>query len=104
MSPKKRVRAGTNAIREIRKYQGTTDLLIRKLPFAKVVREIQLEYTSQRFKWSASALLALQEASEAYLVGLLNDANLCALHAKRTTLMVRDIHLTRRIRGQSREA
>jgi histone H3/H4 len=63
------------------------------------IREITLYYTSREFRWQRDALLALQEASEAYLVGLLEDANLCAIHAKRVTIMIRDIQLARRIRG-----
>lgn len=63
------------------------------------IREITLYYTSREFRWQRDALLALQEASEAYLVGLFEDANLCAIHAKRVTIMIRDIQLARRIRG-----
>ena len=51
------------------------------------------------FRWKADALLALQEMAEAYLVGLFEDANLAAIHAKRVTIMVKDIQLARRIRG-----
>ncbi|PCH41064.1 histone-fold-containing protein [Wolfiporia cocos MD-104 SS10] len=103
---KKRFRPGTVALREIRKYQKSTDLLIRKLPFARVVREIALDmmtdmvdYGDTGLRWQSSAILALQEATEAYLVHLFEDANLCAIHAKRVTLMQRDIQLARRIRG-----
>jgi len=87
---------------EIRHYRRTTDLLIRKLPFARLVREIcQENFTrpGEQFRWQASALLALQEAAEAYLVQLFEDALLCSIHAKRVTLMRKDIHLARRIRG-----
>ncbi|THH19860.1 hypothetical protein EW146_g1405 [Bondarzewia mesenterica] len=103
---KKRFRPGTVALREIRKYQKNTDLLIRKLPFARVVREIALDmmtdtqqYSDRGLMWQSSALLALQEATEAFLVHLFEDANLCAIHAKRVTIMPRDIQLARRIRG-----
>jgi len=103
---KRRFRPGTVALREIRKYQKSTDLLIRKLPFSRVVREIANDMTTQMndygdtgLRWQSSAILALQEATEAYLVHLFEDANLCAIHAKRVTLMTRDIHLARRIRG-----
>jgi len=107
---KRRYRPGTVALREIRKYQKSTDLLLRKLPFARVVREIALdmitdaggEYSDAGLRWQSSAILALQEASEAFLVHLFEDANLCAIHAKRVTIMTRDIHLARRIRGQYR--
>jgi histone H3 len=87
-----RYRPGTVALREIRRYQKSTELLIRKLPFQRLVREI-----AQDFK---TAVLALQEASEAYLVGLFEDTNLCAIHAKRVTIMPKDIQLARRIRGE----
>ncbi|RWV98543.1 hypothetical protein GW17_00038605 [Ensete ventricosum] len=82
---------------EIRKYQKSTELLIRKLPFQRLVKEL-----SQDFKviLRCHALLALQEAAEAYLVGLFEDTNLCAIHAKRTTIMPRDIQLAKRIRGE----
>ena len=77
-----RYRPGTVALREIRKYQKSTELLIRKLPFQRLVRAIALDFkTALRFQ--SSAVLALQEACEAYLVGLFEDTNLCAIHAKR---------------------
>ncbi|KAL8109153.1 hypothetical protein AgCh_025298 [Apium graveolens] len=88
-----RYRPRTVALREIRKYQKTTELLILKLPFQRLVREI-----AQGIK--SHAVLALQEASEAYLVGLFHDANLCSIHAKRVTIMPKDIQLARRIRGE----
>ncbi|KAF9821137.1 hypothetical protein IEO21_00745 [Rhodonia placenta] len=94
----KRFRPGTVALREIRKYQKSTDLLIRKLPFSRVVRTF-LRPVLAGLRWQSSAILALQEATEAYLVHLFEDANLCAIHAKRVTIMQRDIQLARRIRG-----
>lgn len=99
---KKRHKRGTVALREIKKYQKSTDLLIRKLPFARLVREIvQQEFGNDaEYRWQSVAILALQEASEAYLVHLLEDTNLCALHAKRVTIMQKDIHLARRLRGE----
>ncbi|GLE00423.1 hypothetical protein PINS_up009180 [Pythium insidiosum] len=99
-TPKRRFRPGAVALREIRFYQRSTDLLLRKLPFARLVREIQMEFTTREYRWQAEALLALQEAAEAHLVRLFEDANLCAIHAKRVTLMVKDIQLARRIRGR----
>ena len=94
-----RYRPGTVALREIRRYQKSTDLLIRKLPFQRLVREIAQDFkTDVRFQ--GSALLVLQEAAEAYLVGLFEDTNLCAIHAKRVTIMPKDIQLARRIRGE----
>ena len=94
-----RYRPGTVALREIRKYQKSTDLLIRKLPFQRLVREVAQEYKSD-LRFQSSAVLALQEASESYLVGLFEDTNLCAIHAKRVTIMPKDIQLARRIRGE----
>lgn len=92
-----RYRPGAVALREIRRYQKSTDLLIRKLPFQRVVREI-CQKISGDLRMQGSALLALQEASEAYLVSLFEDTNLCAIHAKRKTIMPRDMHLALRMR------
>lgn len=93
-----RFRPGTVALREIRRYQKSTELLIKKLPFQRLVREIACDFKDVR--WQSTAILALQEASEAYLVGLFEDTNLCAIHAKRVTIMPKDIQLARRIRGE----
>jgi len=95
----KRYRPGTVALREIRKYQKSTELLIRKLPFQRLVREIARNLKSD-VRFQSSALAAVQEASEAYLVGLFEDTNLCALHANRVTIMTVDMKLARRIRGE----
>ena len=94
-----RYRPGTVALREIRRYQKSTDLLIRKLPFQRFVKEIAQDFKSD-LRYQASSVLALQEASEAYLVGLFEDTNLCAIHAKRVTIMPKDIQLARRIRQE----
>ena len=94
-----RFRPGTVALREIRRFQKSTELLIRKLPFQRLVREIASEYRNE-LRFQSSAVLALQEASEAYMVGLFEDTNLCAIHAKRVTIMPKDIQLARRIRGE----
>ena len=94
-----RYRPGTVALREIRKYQKSTELLIRKLPFQRLVREIATVFKSD-LRFQSSAVLALQEASESYLVGLFEDTNLCAIHAKRVTIMPKDMQLARRIRGE----
>ena len=96
-----RYRPGTVALREIRRYQRSTDLLIRKLPFQRLVREIAGDYKKD-LRFQASAVLALQEASEAYLVGIFEDTNLCAIHAKRVTIMPKDMQLAMRIRGRVR--
>ena len=94
-----RFRPGTNALREIRRYQKSTAMLIPKLPFQRLVREIAQDFRTD-LRFQASALAALQEASEAYLVGLFEDTNLCAIHARRVTIMPKDIQLARRIRGE----
>jgi histone H3 len=94
-----RFKPGTVALREIRKYQKSTELLVRKLPFQRLVREIAQEFKTD-LRFQSSAVLALQEAAEAYMVGLFEDTNLCAIHAKRVTIMPKDIHLAKRIRGE----
>ena len=94
-----RYRPGTVALHEIWRYQKSTELLIRKLPFNRLVREIAQDFkTGLRFQ--PQALGALQEAAEVYLVGLFEDTNLCAIHAKRVTIMPKDIQLACRIRGE----
>ena len=94
-----RYRPGTVALREIRRYQKSTELLIRKLPFQRLVREIAQDFKTD-LRFQSAAIGALQEASEAYLVGLFEDTNLCAIHAKRVTIMPKDIQLARRIRRE----
>lgn len=96
---RRRHRPGEKALKEIRAYQSSTDLLLRRLPFARLVREIQMRQTRIGFRWQASAILALQEAAEAHLVSLFEDSNLCAIHGKRVTVMPKDMQLARRIRG-----
>ncbi|KAI0778901.1 histone H3 [Trametes elegans] len=113
-----RFRPGTVALREIRRYQKSTELLIRKLPFQRLVREIAQDFkacvtlcvaarvvltavvmqTDLRFQ--SSAVMALQEAAEAYLVSLFEDTNLAAIHAKRVTIQPKDLALARRLRGE----
>jgi len=95
-----RFKPGTVALREIRKFQKSTDLLIRKLPFQRLVRELAQDFRND-LRFQSSAVLALQESSEAYLVNLFEDTNLCAIHAKRVTIMPKDLHLARRIRGEN---
>ena len=94
-----RFRAGTVALREIRKFQKSTELLLRKLPFQRLVREIAQDFKND-LRFRAQAIFALQEAAESYLVALFEDTNLCAIHAKRVTIMPKDIQLARRIRGE----
>ena len=95
-----RYRPGTVALREIRRYQKSADLLIRKLPFARVVKEITYKdvEAGKDKRYTATAMLGLQEAAEFQLVGLFENANLCAIHAKRVTVMPKDIQLTRKIK------
>ena len=101
-----RFRPGTVALKEIRRYQKSTELLIRKLPFQRLVQEIVSDHkviTSPlcgKVRFQSLAIKALQEASEAYIVGLFEDTNLCAIHAKPVTIMPKDIQLARRIRRE----
>ncbi|KAL7289869.1 hypothetical protein TKK_0016265 [Trichogramma kaykai] len=94
-----RYRPGTVALREIRRYQKSTELLIRKTPFQRLVREIA-QFFQADLRFQSSAVMALQECAEAYLVGLFEDTNLCAIHAKRVTIMPKDVQLAIRIRGE----
>eukprot|EP00727_Mastigamoeba_balamuthi_P000132 m51a1_g10115 putative histone h3 (148) ;mRNA; r:27585-28187 len=93
-----RARPGVRALQEVRRLRKTTGLLLPRLPFARLVRDVTL-YFRDDVRWTAGALEALQESAEIYLTELFEDAYLCALHGKRVTLMVRDIQLARRIRG-----
>ena len=93
-----RYRPGTVALREIRRFQKTTELLIRKAPFQRIVRKIAVKLKKD-VRFQSTAVLALQEASEAYMVGMFEDTNLAALHAKRVTILPRDLALARRLRG-----
>ena len=94
-----RYRPGTVALREIRRYQRSTDLFIRKAAFQRLVREVAQDFKSN-LRFQSSANLALQESAEAYLVGIFEDTNLCAIHAKRVTILPKDMQLARRIRGE----
>ena len=97
---KLRFRPGIKALREIRKFQKSTDLLIHRLPFARLVKQIT-SYFHKSLQWQSIALEAIQYASEDYIIGLMEDANLSALHAKRVTVMPKDIYLAKRIRGNN---
>ena len=94
-----RYRPGTVALREIRRYQKSTELLCRKLPVSRLIREIAQDFQTD-LRFQASAIAALHEAFEQYLVKLFEDTNLCAIHAKRVTIMPKDMQLARRIRGE----
>ena len=96
---KRRYRPGMVALRDIRRYQRSTKLLIPKYAFQQLVREVTQEHFAG-IRFQHSSLEALQEASEAYLVRLFEDTNLCALHAKRVTIMPRDMQLALRLRGE----
>ncbi len=94
-----RYQPGTVALREICKYQKSTDLLLCKLPFQRFVREVTQNVRGD-LRFQATALAASQEASKAYLIGLLEDTNLCAIHARRVTIMPKDLQLSQRIRRE----
>jgi len=98
-----RFRPGTKALQEIKKFQKSTNLLIPKLPFSRLVREVALKVIREKkrepLKFQVLALECLQEASEAFLVHLFEDTMLCAIHAKRVTIMAKDLQLATRIRG-----
>ena len=95
----RRYHPGMMALKEIRHYQKFTGFLITKLPFQRLVREIAVE-VAQKMQFQSSVLLALQEAAEVYLMGLFEDTNLCTIHARRVTIMPKDIQLARRIHGE----
>ena len=103
-----RYRPGMVALREIRRYQTSTENLIKRTPFQKLIREISQEYRicpdgpgtpSVQVRFQSTAIAALQEAAENYIVGLFEDVNLLAIHARQVTIMPRDIRLALRIRG-----
>ena len=87
------------ALREIRKFQKTTNLLLLKLPFQRLVREVAQDF-SMDLRFQSHAIMALQTAGEEYLTGIMEDTNLCAIHAKRVTITPKDIQLARRLRGE----
>ncbi|KAE8250415.1 hypothetical protein A4X13_0g4738 [Tilletia indica] len=97
-----RYKPGTVALREIRRYQKSHELLLRKMPFQRLVREIAQDVIKTDMRFQSSALAALQEASEAYLVSVFEDTNLAALHAGRVTIQPKDMALARRLRGDRR--
>ena len=94
-----RYRPGMVALREIRRYQRSSELLIRRMPFQRLAREVAQTHNPY-LRFQSGAILALQESAQAYLVGLLEDSNLCAIHTKRVTIMPKDMQLARRIRGE----
>ena len=90
---------GTAALREIWQFQKSTELLIQKLPFLQLVHEIALEVGKYDLHFQGSAIICLQEAAKAYIVSLMEDANLCTIHAKRVTIMPKGIQIARCIWG-----
>jgi histone H3/H4 len=97
---KRRFRPGTRVLQEIRKLQQTTHTLVPRVHFSRIVRDVAHSLVGGTdYRWASEALEAMQTAAEAYLVGLFEDANLCAMHAKRVTIQVKDILLAQRIRG-----
>ena len=98
MKKARRYRPGTVALREIKRYQKSIDLLVPRAAFARLVRNICHDLTDE-MRFTSDALRALQESSEAYIVGVFEDTNLCAIHAKRATIYKKDMDLARRIRG-----
>ena len=99
----RRFRPGTVALREIRKYQKSHDMLICRAPFQRLVREIHQDFKGN-LRTQSAAVLALQEACEAFHYSLFEDTNYCAVHVKRVTIMPKDIRLVQRIRGIERPA
>ncbi|KAL6122573.1 hypothetical protein NUSPORA_00339 [Nucleospora cyclopteri] len=98
-SKPKKFKPGTLALKEIRKYQKSTDLLLRKMTFKRVVREIIRNLdNSVELRFQAASFSVLQESTENFLVGMLEDSYRCAIHAKRVTLMPRDINLIYKIK------
>ncbi|KAM5298674.1 histone H3.2-like [Ctenodactylus gundi] len=95
-----RYRPSAVALHEIRRYRKFSELLVRKLPFQRPVREMAQDLKTD-LRFQSSAVISLQEASEAYLVGIVEDTNLCAIYSKRVTIMPRDIQLACGIRGET---
>jgi histone H3 len=94
-----RWRPETVAAREIRKFQKITNLLIRKAPFQHLVREVALKFEKSDLQMQSTAVLALQEAAKYFMVDVFSNTNLCALHGKRVTIMVKDLVLACCIQG-----
>ena len=96
----RRYRPGTVVLREIRRYQRMTELLIRREPFDQLVREIVQDLGRPTLRVSPAAVTVLHEAAEAHLVLLFEDTNLCTIHARWVTIMPKDIQLARQIHGE----
>ena len=96
LEKQRKIQRGMQALKEIQKYPKGADLLIRRVPFQRLVREI-VQKRGEGLKLQSLAVLALKEAGEAFIVGLMEQANLCTIHAKQVTIMPRDIQLAHRI-------
>ena len=97
ISKKRRFRPGTVALRQIRKYQKSTELLIRKLPFQRLLREVVYEMKKKDYRFQSTAILAMQEAAEAFLVRMFEQCNHIAIHGKRVTVQQKDVQLWKRL-------
>lgn len=100
---KRRRKPGTVALKQIQYFQKTTDLLLRLLPFQRIIREVSDDLSlngTGKYRWKSTAIQALQTAAECYLVSLFEDVNKAAIHAKRVTIRPEDLHLVREIRGR----
>ena len=98
VAPVRKYKPGTVALRDIRRYQKGTEVLLRKLPFQRLVREIA-QGDKDGVRFAASAVMAMQEATEAHIINLFADTCLCAIHGKRVTIQPRDLRLALRLRG-----
>ena len=97
VSKPRRFRPGTVALRQIRKYQRSTELLIRKLPFQRLVREIVFDLKKEDYRFQSTTILAMQETSEAFLVRMFEQCNHICIHGKRVTVQEKDIQLWKRL-------
>ena len=96
---KRRTRPGAKALREIKMYQRSTNTLIPRAPIQRIIKEITAKYKPDA-RYSYGAIEAVHQCVDAYMVGLFEDTGLCAIHARRKTIMTRDMRLARRIRGE----
>jgi histone H3 len=97
---KKSIKPGVMALREIRKYQNSTEFLIKRMPFQRLVREYAVRFMKD-VRFQGTAIDAIQEASEAFLVNLFDDTNQLAIHAKRVTIMPKDMKLADMLRKKN---
>ena len=97
---KRRYHPGTKALCETHKFQKSMELLIPKMAFLRIIREM-LQCESMGYRIQADAVLVFHEATKAYLIWLMEDTNLCAIHAKCVTILPKDMQLARRIWGET---